>query len=750
MVKFLHSVRLLSLSILFAPIIVLSQQKLTVSGSVKDSTGVAIDRVTVVIKGTRKRTLTDGKGNFLLTGVPKGASLEFLAEGFKDLVVPVKDAVDFYNIVLPVDFNNIEDITVTTALGFQTKKDKLSVAQSTISAKSIEQSGETSAIDALSSKASGLQIVRSGGDPGASAYIQIRGQSTITGNLQPLIIIDGVPVSNASINIANLTDGVGSDVGGNSIESRLNDLNPDDIADVQVLKGPSAAALWGTQAANGVIYITTKKGKNTGGRINVSVSTTVSIDQMNKTIPYQTNFGQGLGGIYNFPVAGDPGLPFSWGDQISKRKGGQDAYITDPNDPNYQGYVIYPDGSRRYAVASGTSANPSGGKNSKNTYDNFKNMFKTGYFWEQNVVLSGGDDKTVYYASLSNLDQQGIYLAGSDYHRKTVRFNTERKFGKIVKLSGNFNYVNDYSLRSQQGGNVSNPMFGGLRTSPDYDNRYYYGDYVAPNGSVTKGVQTSYRNQLGYAQPTYDNPIWSFNKIQTKSVLNRFFGNIQANFNITSYLELIERAGIDNYANRIQATFPVYSAGSDNPGTGEFSISNVSQTVFNNDIILRGNFKLYKNYLGLTALVGWNFNGNSTNISNTDVYNFIVNTPTDNLGNSGAANRYVVNQEVLIRTSGLYAQLSFTALDQLFLDLTARGDNASTYNGTFYYPSAALSWNFSKIVPTQVRDAFSFGKLRLSYGAVGVQPQPYLQNTLYYPFTINTSGYGDMFDIGIP
>ena len=162
----------------------------------------------------------------------------------------------------------------------------------------VAASGEASALQGLSGKSAGVLITRNGGDPGAGAYIQIRGQNTISGNAQPLFIVDGMPVSNTS-----------SDLGaakGNGIvqQSRINDLNPEDIERVEVLKGASAAALWGTRAANGVVIITTKKGENTSGKLNISLKSTVSFDRVNKMHPLQRRYGQGSNGRY---IQGEPG-----------------------------------------------------------------------------------------------------------------------------------------------------------------------------------------------------------------------------------------------------------------------------------------------------------------------------------------------------------------------------------------------------------------------------------------------------------
>ena len=179
----------------------------------------------------------------------------------------------------------------------------------------------------MSGKAAGVQISRSAGDPGAGSYIQIRGQNTITGSTQPLVIVDGIPISNSTL---------GDGTAGVTQQSRLNDINPEDIATMQILKGASAAALWGSRAANGVIVITTKKGANSD-KVNISYSSTVSFDKPNTQHPLQSSYGQGSDGVYS------PTSAYSWGDKIANRAGGDD--IVNMNGARFEAYngkTFYP------------------------------------------------------------------------------------------------------------------------------------------------------------------------------------------------------------------------------------------------------------------------------------------------------------------------------------------------------------------------------------------------------------------------
>lgn len=233
----------------------------------------------------------------------------------------------------------------------------------------------------MAGKASGVKINRSGGDPGAGSFIQIRGLNTLTGNNQPLIIIDGIPVSNSI---------VGSDIQGVLQQSRLNDINPNDIASLQVLKGASAAAVWGSRAANGVIIITTKKGSK--DRLRISLNSSVSFDEPNMYHDRQTSFGQGANGVYS------PTATNSWGDRIADRIGGEDLV-------NTTGAFFEAIGGRRYY--------PIIKKNSRDifTASNYDQVFRTGVAFDNAINVSGGNEKSTFYLSAGDLNQKGLWMA---------------------------------------------------------------------------------------------------------------------------------------------------------------------------------------------------------------------------------------------------------------------------------------------------------------------------------------------------
>lgn len=718
----LFTVLMLSGVLAFLPTICFSQSH-TFRGKVTDAQGIGIPNITVQLVGTNLGTSTNNEGDFVISGAKKSTgTLEISGVGYKPQTVKASAGTSV-SVSLGISNKNLEEVIVT-ALGFQAVRDRVATSQSTVKGSTLVNSGEPSVLNGLASKASGVQVVRSGGDPGASVYIQIRGQNSIQGT-QPLFIVDGVPVNNTT---------AGSGTAGVQQQSRLNDLNPEDIASVDILKSAAAAALYGSRAANGVVIITTKKGKNTDGKINISWTSTYSTDEVNRRVPLQTTYGQGSGGRYLF------GFARSWGDKIADRIGGADIFNTAGD------YVILPDGSKRYRIASGTAANVHGGKNSKDVFDHFGELFRKGTIFENTLSLSGGDDRSTFYASLSNLDQTGTLVAGSDYHKKSVLINADRKFGKNVKLSGSINYANVRSKRAQQGSNLSGIFLGGLRTSPDFDNTFYEGDYVSTSGVITPKRQVSYRNPIGAStNPGYDNPLWILNRITSTTNVDRFISNFEATVDATNWLQFIARAGIDYYTDHRLDNFPTVSAGS--PG-GSLNIQDLTEQQFNTNLIAKAT-RSFSNNFTATALIGYNYNNRIVRNIGAEVRAFILpNAPFD-LANSANTSRTPFNSEGVRRSNSGYASANLEFYNQLFLELTGRYDVYSSTKLGKFYPSASLGWQFSKLKPFDNSKFLSFGKVRLTYGQVGVEPPPYVFDSYFNPATDQES-WGPALDASNP
>ncbi len=725
--------------VLFAASWMLAQR--TISGVVTDGgNGDPLIGANVIIKGTTTGTVCDVNGAYSLS-VPEGANtLVFSYIGYNPTEVELTGSN-----TLDVTLSEgvlLESVTVN-ALGLKQNKDKTGSASSTVRGEAMVKSGETGILQGLAGKSSSVVVTRTGGDPGAGAYIQIRGQNTITGNTQPLIVIDGMPVFNSSfgsnrVATGNQTDGVVQ-------QSRLNDINPDDIESMEILKGAAAAALWGTRAANGVVVITTKKGASGNGKkFDVNFRSTISTDQVNVEHPLQSTWGQGSNGNW---VAGTGN---TWGDKIADRSGAanQEAdapgkYFDADGVDMYNGFFEAEGGTKYYNVvpantdvfdASGNllfTTGASGGNNSKTVHQdgNRDQVFRNGFFTDNAISIGTGDASSNFLVSYSNLSQKGIIKGNSDYKRNTLRINSSQRFTDYLKLSMNASYANINSNRIQTGSNLSGLYLGYLRTSPDFDNTDYKGTYVSASGVPNLNRQRGYRNHLGTSSPAYNNPGWTINEQINTSSVNRYMFAPELSFDPTTWLNITGRVGIDNYADTRQTFFPVWSAGSGTSGANDEEI--YQETQINTDIFARASHS-FSSKVVANVLVGFNLNDRKFRYNRGFNSNFVIpGAPSTTLDNAAADNTGISNFKRDIRSNAGYVTVGMDLWNMLNVDLTARTEVASTFTDNIFYPSASAAWRFTQLDGLKQNSTLSFGKLRASYGTVGVQPQPYLTGTDY-------------------
>lgn len=696
--------------------LLLAQSSRTVSGTVTDTDGDPIPGVNVLVKDTEKGTITNINGAYNLSVTQENPSLIFSFIGYlsKEVALGNKSSLD---VTLSSDTKQLSEVIVS-ALGFEEDADIQGSTQSVVEGQQLASSGETGLINAISGKASGVQITQQSSDPGAGSFIQIRGMSTIAGNTQPLIVIDGIPISNT-------LEGNSSGGGGVKQQSRLNDINPNDIASMTILKGAAAAALWGSRAANGVINITTKQGKKSD-KINISYSTTFSLDRINKFHPRQNKFGQGSNGEY------DPTDSRSYGDKISERPGGAD--LVDESGEFFEAL----DGNRYYPILE---------RNAQEEFveDNFDAVFGDGYYFDNNLNVSGGDDKTNYYFSLGNFDQKGIQQGNSEYRRTTIRSNLQHTFNSVVEVQTNTTYINSLADRIQQGNNTSGSMLGLLRNPPDFNVRDYKGYYYANENASPVLRQRSYRRYLGDdPYPIYNNPLWPINEQENSTLVNRFINSTQFKITPADWFHLIARGGIDSYTDEKINYFPINDSG--NRGNGTFTEQITKESELNLDLIGRF-FQTIGTNFGATYTVGFNINSRNYYNTSTQINNFLIDDGPISFSNAVVSDRFPSNEKREIRTSRLYATANFSAFDALYLNLSGAAETSSTFGDesdkTFYYPSADLAWQFTELNALDDLNFLSFGKLRLAYGIVGIQPLPYRTTTVFVPATFSNAPFGD-------
>ncbi len=649
----------------------------TVSGKVTDDAGEPLPGVNVVIKGTTTGVTTDLEGNYRLS-VEDGATLVFSYVGFdtQEVAVGARSTID----LSMAGATELQEVIVT-AIGIESNKRALGYSVQNVKSDEIANSQETNLVNALNGKAAGVTVISSAGDPGASANIRIRGNTSISGSNSPLFVVDGVPIDNSES---------GNGTGGVSQSNRAIDLNPNDIENLTVLKGPSATALYGIRAANGAIVITTKSGQKNAAP-SISISSSVEFTEVNKTLPLQRTYAQGRAGVYRGPETFDG---FSWGPRIA--------------DLEYDGDDTYPFDPRGALVATGEgNGTPAG---SFDSYD----FFDTGVTTDNNVSVRGGNAGTTYYLSAGYLNQKGI-VPNSQFERVTFRANVSTELTEKLTASMSATYANSGGIRMQRGSNLRGVMLGLVRNSPSFDMGLgrtgrdaadYQPAYQYPNGG-----QRSYRDGI------YDNPYWVVNKNFTEDNVNRVIGYAALNYEVIPGLNVQYKLGIDNFIDsRVAAVEKVQNNDLSiewNPG----SVTNreINSTDLNSDFIVTYDKTFGNGEITLNALAGHNYYSSSTT-DNITTGNTLASLDFYNIANASdvIATYNPVKRELM----GVYADFKIGYRDMLFLNLTGRNDWSSTLpddDNSFFYPSVALGFVASEAL--NLSDTYV--KVRASWGQVG-------------------------------
>lgn len=741
-------------------------QEGAVEGTVVDAeTEEPLPGVNVILQETQQGTATNASGEYEITGVEPGTytlQATFVGyEAYEEQIEVAAGEATVVDIGMRPGAVELEEVAVT-ALGFQERRDEQGTASSSVSGARIAQSGETTVTKALSAKASGLNVTSAGGDPGSAARLVIRGNKSIQGDNQPLIVIDGVPVSNQTVGTA--ADG-GQDVGGVQQQSRLNDLNPQDIASVEVLKGASAAALWGSRAQNGVIIIETQRG-DYAQPMNVRFTSSVGSSDLNLTQDTQQRYGQGVGGVYVY------NNPNSWGDRIFTREGGEDVAVTEEGQyfdgtgaDLYNGVAVgrqtgteyYPIPSAGAVDAQGNPLDPEhGGKRSTDTYDHGRDIFENGLVLENNLSVSGGSEDGRYYLSIGNVANRGIIPENSDFNRTSIRLNADRQFTDRFTMAATANFVRNNSNRTQQGSNVSGLLLGSYRTAPGFNNEDdYLVDYYPQgfDGPVIERRQRAYRNQIGEnASPIYDNPTFVYNEIENATLVNRLTGKVEASYDVLEWFNLTARTGVDTYTDRRHEFFPIFNA---TQPDGQAAEAQYGEFRVNADLIGRANRPLTDDIV-LDVTAGFSFNHRELDDFEADLTSFSNPIAVRSLENAEAQNVSALTDQEVRRTASVFGELDFGFYEQVFVELTGRLDQSSTFgpdaDDTFFYPSVNVAWQFSDLMADG--GPLSFGKLRASAGIVGREPGPYQAFTYFSPHdffdgylgtSLEAAGYGGGF-----
>ena len=647
-----------------------------------------IPGVTVQVKGTTSGAITDIDGKYTITVPENATTLVFSYIGMKkqEVVIGGRSVIDG---LMESDLLGLDEVVVT-AVGISRERKELGYNVQTVNTDVISSAPNADLVNTLSGRTSGLSIISSAGDAGASAFMTIRGAKSITGNNEPLFIVNGLPI---------ISGGNDTGVDGVTTSSRSIDLNPEDIESVSVLKGGAATALYGVRAANGAIVITTKSGKNLTQR-KIDFHSSVGFDMVSQLPPRQKIFAQGVDGGY---VAGNAN---SFGPKISSLEYDGDAtYKWDP-----LGKLV-PTGT-----GNGTPAR---------YYDPYE-FFQTGVALNNRLSVSNGNDQGSYFFSMSNLNQEGI-VPNNEFNRTTLRLNATSKLSKAVTVGGDFAYTNSQATQIQKGSNISGVMLGLLRGATTFDNS---AGYIFPDGT-----QRNYRNGTGY-----DNPYWVSNMIAYNEDINRFTGSANLNIRFTDYLNLSYTGGVDWYNRRYLNKFAINSRAYP---AGYYDEYMNYEGIFNSDLLL--NFqKDLSSDLNLKLTVGNNMYstfskylyGDADGLEILDFYQL-----------SNSANNTVSHGESSYRTMAVFFDASLAFKNMLYLGVTGRNDWSTTMpeaNLSAFYPSVSLGFVFTELGALKGNSVLSFGKLRASAARTANIAGPY--NTSNYFFL---GGNGDGWTNGV-
>lgn len=640
-------------------------RKLT--GSVSDEKGDPLPGVNILVKGTQTGTSTNADGKFTLDVLNDNAILIFSFVGYIAQEVSVGAQSDI-SIKMAPEAKSLNEVVVT-ALGIAKDKKALTYAVTEVKGNEFTQAREANLGNALSGKIAGVNATSTANGAAGSSRVIIRGNGSLSGDNQPLYVVNGIPINNAN-------QGTPGTFGGTDKGDGLLSINPDDIESISVLKGGTAAALYGSRASNGVILITTKSGKGQKG-LGVEFNSNYTFERPLTFSDWQYQYGSGARGV----------APTSQAEAISYGRTSWGAKLDGS-------MVMQPDGQSRPYVAQ------------KN---NIRNFYDTGSTFSNTLAINGGNETTNFRFSASNMDNKGV-VPNSTVNRKTFNLSASSTLAKKVVFEGNVQYnIENVKNRTYVADFTKNPNASvqlaatnlDIRTlSPGYDDRGYeqlWNDYV-------------------YVM----NPYFAVNKVQNEDDKRRVIGSFSTRYNFTDYLYVRGRLGIDQFSIRgvdITPTGTAYNT------QGEMSTRRLTTYETNAEAILGFNKEFGR--FSVSAMVGGNKMYNNTNGVNATSGRF--NVPFNYFITNGSSQSYTeVAREFGINSLFGSADIGFSNL--LYLTLTGRQDWFSTLsmdNNTLFYPSVGLSYVFSdgfKNKPSWL----DYGKLRTSWAKVGGgAPDPY-------------------------
>ena len=640
----------------------------TVRGRVVDVSGEPLIGATIREKGGTRGTVTDIEGNFILS-VPDSAVLQVSFVGYESIEVSVGGRK---TLEIQLRENTVMlDNVIITALGLEKKEASLAYSIQKVKGEELTRMKEVDMITALAGKAAGVQINKNSSGIGGSAKVSLRGIRSASGDNQPLYVIDSVPMLNIGTEQAYSAIGGTANAGNRDGGDGISNLNPEDVESISILKGAPAAALYGSQAANGVILITTKKG-NTAGQRNIYFSTGLTFDKA-FSLPKMQN-------CYGVSDVVD-----SWGEK---------AYLPTSNELN--------------------------------------DFFRTGLTSITSVSVNYGNEKIQTYFSYANTTGRGIVDKNQlTKHNINLR-ETAVMFNQRLKLDGNVNVMRQIvKNKPVSGGFYMNPLVGLYRFPRGEDLSYYKDNYEIYDPERKLGIQ----NWHTFTEDFEQNPYWIQNRIQSKETRMRSIISLSANLRINSWLTVQARGSVDYISDKMRQKFYASTAPALCGANGRYIEMDYQETLIYGDVMAMGKRKWEDFALDVAiggSINDKNVNSTRYDSKNASLkYANVFNLANIVMNGSASIDQKIDSRRQLQSVFGT-AQVGYQ--DKVFLDLTARNDWASTLAYTsheksgFFYPSAGLSFLIDKWI--QLPEWISFAKLRGTYSKVGNDIPQFITNSV--------------------
>jgi len=687
-------------------------QELTITGKITSGEDQsAIPGANILVKGTQNGTITDAEGNFSLQQQKADAVLVISFVGFETQEVAVNGR-NIIDVALPTDATQLSEIVVT-ALGIEKDKKGLGYTTQSVEGSQLIQARETNLVSSLAGRIAGVNIVNNPSGIGSSSRITIRGERSLNiNNNQPLFVVDGVPISNSFSGSSGGPAGRNQEV---DFGNGAGFINPDDVESMTVLKGGSAAALYGSRANNGVIIIKTKSGKS-GKGLGISVNSTTSFESVLKLPEYQNQYGQGLVD-FNFVDGNGNGLrdgvDESWGPAFA---GQPLAQFDSPTSNGLRGGDVgnlFPalgvvDLNAQLAARGTITPTP------WTAYpDNVKDFFQTGVTSTNNIAVTSSNDKGDFRMSYTYLDQKG-FIPNTDLKRNTFSISGGYKLSDKLKVHTTVNYIDNKS---------------GNRPSLSYGTEnimYLFNNWFSPSQNI-ESLRNYWQagreglNQFNFNYNYHDNPFFNVYENTNGQAINRVFGNISATYQFTDWLNLTIRSGTD-YSNEFRDRRRAYSTQRYLRGSYREEKIVIQET--NTDFLLSATKDISPDF-SLSAALGGNLLKQTRNSSDISAPELAV-PGIYSLGNSRVALQASSFRSEK-RINSLYGSTSMGYKNVVFLDLTARNDWSSSLpsdNWSYFYPGANVSLILSELLDIN-KGSLSFLKARAGIARVGNDTDAY-------------------------